>query len=127
TQCHQAGPEWPGFLSGVHPAMVDLSTNEPELTGWRHSLDRFARALERLLDAVLAVMLVVLVSSLVWQVFGRYALDKAPVWSEELARFSMVWVTMLGSAVVMRENGHITVSVLVDAMPPVVRSFLLAV
>lgn len=107
--------------------MDELPTGGPELAGWRLSLDRFARALERVLDAVLALMLTILVASLVWQVFGRYALDRAPGWSEELARFLMVWIAMLGSAVVMRENGHITVSVLVDALPRSVRSVLLAV
>lgn len=106
--------------------MDDLSSTEPPLAGWRLSLDRFARGLERTLDAVLALMLTVLVASLVWQVFGRYVLDSAPGWSEELARFLMVWVTMLGSAAVMREHGHISVAVLVDALPPRARSVLLA-
>lgn len=107
--------------------MNNLSTAEPELHGWQLSLDRFARALERTLDAVLALMLTVLVASLVWQVFGRYALDDAPSWSEELARFLMVWISMLGSAVVMREHGHINVSVLVDSLPLRARAVLLAV
>lgn len=107
--------------------MNDLPSIEPRLDGWRLALDRFARALERALDAVLALMLAVLVASLVWQVFGRYALDRAPGWSEELARFLMVWITMLGSAVVMRENGHISVSVFVDALPPGLRTLLLAI
>ncbi len=107
--------------------MTDPLTSESELRGWRQSLDQFARALERILDGILALMLAVLVASLVWQVFGRYALDHAPSWSEELARFLMVWISMLGSAVVMREHGHINVAVLVDAVPPRVRSVLLAV
>ena len=107
--------------------MNDRPTTEPELRGWQRRLDRFARMLERTLEAVLAIMLAVLVASLVWQVFGRYALDSAPSWSEELARFLMVWISMLGSAVVMRENGHITVSVLVDSLPTRLRTVLLAV
>lgn len=107
--------------------MADLPTEASPLQGWRLTLDRFARALERGLDAVLATMLTVLVASLIWQVIGRYVFDKAPGWSEELARFLMVWVAMLGSAVVMRQNGHISVSVFVDAFPPAVRALLLAV
>lgn len=107
--------------------MIDQSAAEPELNGWQLRLDRFARMLERTLDAVLAMMLAVLVASLVWQVFGRYALDSAPDWSEELARYLMVWISMLGSAVVMRENGHITVPVLVDALPTRIRTVFLAV
>lgn len=107
--------------------MNELPSTEQPLDGWRLALDRFARGLERTLDAVLALMLAVLVASLVWQVFGRYALDSAPGWSEELARYLMVWIAMLGSAAVMREHGHINVAVLVDALPPSMRPVLLAV
>jgi TRAP-type C4-dicarboxylate transport system permease small subunit len=81
---------------------------------------RFARAaaggIERALDLLLALMLAALVGSLGWQVFGRYVLDRAPSWSEELARFLMVWITMLGAAAVMRREGHIAVTALPDAL-----------
>jgi TRAP-type C4-dicarboxylate transport system permease small subunit len=81
---------------------------------------RFARAaaggIERALDILLALMLAALVGSLGWQVFGRYVLDRAPSWSEELARFLMVWITMLGAAAVMRREGHIAVTALPDAL-----------
>jgi TRAP-type C4-dicarboxylate transport system, small permease component len=107
--------------------MADLSTEPTALEGWRLMLDRFGRRLEQALDVVLVIMLTVLVASLVWQVIGRYVFSKAPGWSEELARFLMVWVVMLGSAAVMRQNGHISVSVLVDACPPGLRKLLLAV
>lgn len=98
-----------------------------ELPPWRRRLDGFARGLERLLDLLLGCMLLVLVSTLVYQVFGRYVLDKAPGWSEELARFLIVWITLLGSARVLRQNGHIAVSVLVDVLPPAAKGVLLAV
>lgn len=106
---------------------MDGETSEAGPGGWRGRLDRLARGLERALDALLAAMLTLLVGSLVWQVFGRYALDAAPGWSEELARFLMVWIAMLGSAVVMRENGHIGVAVLVERLPTAARAVLLAV
>ena len=107
--------------------MTDPHTDGRELDGWRRSLDRCARYLERALDAVLATMLAILVASLVWQVICRYAMDRAPGWSEELARFLMVWIAMLGSAAVMRDNGHIHVSVLLDSLPARARTILLAI
>jgi TRAP-type C4-dicarboxylate transport system permease small subunit len=51
-------------------------------------------------------------------VFGRYVLSRAPSWSEELARYLMVWLTMLGAAAVLRSGSHISVTVLTDALPP---------
>lgn len=85
---------------------------------------RLSAAIARTLDILLAVMLAVLVASLGWQVFGRYVLDRAPAWSEELARFLMVWITMLGAAAVMRDRGHIAVTALPDVLPPTARRVL---
>jgi TRAP-type C4-dicarboxylate transport system permease small subunit len=88
---------------------------------------RAAAAIEQALDLLLAAMLAALVASLAWQVFGRYVLDRAPSWSEELARFLMVWITMLGAAAVTRGHGHIAVTTLPDALGPSLRRALGAV
>lgn len=88
---------------------------------------RLARAIERLLDALLAIMLLVMVAAICWQVFGRYVLGRAPSWGEELARFLMVWMTMLGSAAELRAGGHITVTSLADRLSPRNLAILLAV
>ena len=37
-----------------------------------------------------------------WQVVARYALDQPPAWTEELARFAMVWVGLLGASCAFR-------------------------
>jgi len=93
----------------------------------RHSgLARVAAYLERLLDGLMAIALVVMLCSMVYQVFGRYVLDHAPSWSEELARYLMVWLTMLGSAAVLRSGGHISVTTLVDALGPAALAVVLA-
>ena len=39
-----------------------------------------AARLERLLDVLMAVALVVMLCSMLYQVFGRYVLDHAPSW-----------------------------------------------
>lgn len=86
-----------------------------------------ATLLERLLDGVLAVALAVMLFSMLYQVFGRYVLDHAPGWSEELARYLMVWLTMLGSASVLRSGGHISVTTLTDRLGPAALASVLAV
>ena len=73
--------------------------------------------IEKALDAVLVVMMIIMGSSIVIQVFSRYVLNRPTSWSEEIARYFFVWITMVGSAVVLRRRGHIDVSVLVDRLP----------
>ncbi len=82
---------------------------------------RIARAIERILDAILLGALAVMVASIAYQVFGRYVLNHSPGWTEEVARFLMAWITMLASAAVIRSEGHIAVTVVAEALPPRLR------
>ncbi len=52
------------------------------------------------------------------QVFFRYALNSSLFWSEELARFMLVWLTFLGASVAYRRRVHPGVDVLYRRMPP---------
>ena len=79
---------------------------------------RVAGGLERVLDALIGSMILVMTAAIVWQVFARYVLDRAPGWSEELSRYLMMWVTLLGGAAVLRSGGHISVTALLDWLPP---------
>ncbi|MCC5987335.1 MAG: TRAP transporter small permease subunit [Pararhodobacter sp.] len=65
-------------------------------------LDRLSAALNTvaLWGAVLAVLVMVFAAG--WQVVARYALAAPPVWTEELARRSMVWAGMLGASAAFR-------------------------
>lgn len=78
-------------------------------------------AVEQLLDKVMLCLFVVMVAAIVWQVFARYMLEQPTVWSEELARYLMVWVTMLGSAYVLGRGDHVAVTVFVDPLPEPIR------
>lgn len=66
------------------------------------SLDRLSLALYRLAlwGAVAAVL--VMLAAAGWQVIARYALSQPPAWTEELARFSMVWAGLLGASCAFR-------------------------
>jgi TRAP-type C4-dicarboxylate transport system permease small subunit len=88
--------------------------------------ERLAQGIERLLDALLAVMLLIMVTAIFYQIFGRYVLGRAPSWGEELARYLMVYVTMLGSAAELRKGGHITVTTMTDRLGPKGLRILLA-
>jgi TRAP-type C4-dicarboxylate transport system permease small subunit len=46
--------------------------------------------------AVVAVA--VMVGAAMWQVIARYIFASPPIWTEELARYAMVWAGMLGAS-----------------------------
>ena len=53
------------------------------------------------------VGMVALICAIAWQVFGRYVLNSTPTWAESLALLIVLYVTMLGMAVGVRDAGHI--------------------
>lgn len=65
-------------------------------------LDRVSVQLNRvgLVVAVLAVLVMLAAAS--WQVIARYVLSQPPIWTEELARFSMVWAGLMGASCAFR-------------------------
>ena len=68
---------------------------------------RFNAALAKFCMVVAVIGLLVIVVCVLIQVFGRYVLNDTPTWAEALALVLVLWVTMLGAAVGVRDAGHI--------------------
>ncbi len=62
---------------------------------------------ERFLGHALALLMLVLVASVAWQVLSRYLLAVPAPWTEELARFLLIWIGLLGAAYAYRAGSHI--------------------
>ena len=52
------------------------------------------------------------------QIIFRFVIFVPLPWSEELARYLMIWTGMVGSFVALREGRHIGVTMVVDRLPP---------
>jgi len=52
------------------------------------------------------------------QVFSRYVLNYSLFWSEELARFLLVWLTFLGATVAYFHGAHASVDFVVRRLSP---------
>ena len=78
------------------------------------------------LHAVLRTLLVLLMAFyfalVLTQVFFRYVLNESLFWSEEVVRYSLVWSTLLGAAVVAYQRAHIRIEVLELMLPPRART-----
>ena len=51
------------------------------------------------------------------QVFFRYVLNQSLFWSEELARYLLVWLSFLGASVAYRREAHPGIDILQAKMP----------
>lgn len=68
---------------------------------------RFNAALAKFCMVVAVIGLMAIVVCVLTQVFGRYVLNDTPTWAEALALVLVLWVTMFGAAVGVRDAGHI--------------------
>ena len=63
----------------------------------------------------------ILVINVVWQVFSRYILNAPSTFTDELARFLLIWVSLLGVAYLSGQNAHISIDVLPNKLKPAAR------
>ena len=77
-------------------------------------------SLIKYLDKALALALIVVMAcillSVSWQVISRYLLKDPSSVTEELARFLLIWVGMLGAVYAYRTNSHLGLNLLLDKM-----------
>ena len=72
-----------------------------------------------MLVAMVAVMTVVVFL----QVLYRYVLAEPLHWSEELARYLFVWLSILGATLALQKGGHFGLDIFYRALPNRVRRF----
>ncbi|MDZ8119190.1 TRAP transporter small permease [Pontiella agarivorans] len=81
----------------------------------------------KVLNGALIIAVLLLVLDVVWGVFTRHILNEQAKWTEELARFLLVWVSMLGGAVAFGTKGHLGVDYFVGKFDPEVRKLMAVV
>lgn len=80
-------------------------------------LTTFCARIARLALQLGVAGLVLIIACVSYQVFGRYVLNNTPTWAESLALLLVLYVTMLGCAVGVRDAGHIGMELLGPVLP----------
>ena len=82
---------------------------------------------ERLLTAtqiVVALLLVTMFAVIMWEVITRHLFARPAFWTEEFARYCLVWASLLGAAVAMKRGQHLAVTICMEHLPPGLRRVL---
>lgn len=77
----------------------------------------FRMWLDRVLRAICIGLFALLVLLVVWQVFTRLVLNAPSAWSEEAARYTFVWVSLIGVAIAIGEKADVVMDFLVEKLP----------
>lgn len=78
---------------------------------------KFIAILDKVLQQVLIVLMGLLLIDVSWQVLTRFLLENPSSFTEELARFLLIWIGLLGSAHAYRHKMHLGVDIVVKTLP----------
>lgn len=81
----------------------------------------------RAIEAIAATLVVVEVAVLSGGVISRYVFNAPLIWSDDLARFLFLWLSMLGAVVALHRGEHMRLSVFVARVSPATRACLEAI
>ncbi len=72
-------------------------------------MERLKLAIDHLLGAVVAALMAALVLDVLWQVFTRFVMRDPSSFTDELARYLLVWVGLLGAAYCAGQKLHLAI------------------
>lgn len=89
-----------------------------------HYLNKMGRGLALGSQVAGAIIALIMVISLLLGVFYRYVLDDSLVWSNEIASLCFTWTIFLFASALVRDHAHVRVTLLIDALPPLVTELI---
>ena len=66
--------------------------------------------IDTVLEKALVFIMSLMVINVLWQVFSRYLLANPSSFTDELARYLMIWVGVLGAAYVAGKGNHVAIT-----------------
>ncbi|OAS83425.1 MULTISPECIES: TRAP transporter small permease [Metabacillus] len=74
------------------------------------------KSVDRIIEFLTCTLFVVMVAVASWQVLSRFILKSPSTFTEELLRYSLIWLAMLAAAYVVGKNQHIAITFLRDRL-----------
>lgn len=90
----------------------------------RKVFEKVSRICERVVQYTLVGAVAVMTVIIIIQVFMRYLFLFSLSWSEEVARYLMIWVSFLGASLALKYGFHIGVEFVVNRFPEAWRGWI---
>ena len=74
--------------------------------------------IDSILEKILVVIMSLMVINVLWQVFSRYVMANPSSFTDELARYLMIWVGVLGAAYVAGKGNHVAITYFTEKFTP---------
>lgn len=102
---------------GVSTKPRNPTASKPERTAV-HWLSDCLRWMDRLFGFLAITALLAIAAVVILQVVSRFMLPSSPVWTEELSRYLFIYLIVLSSGLVIRQNRHVRLELFQHALSP---------
>ncbi len=65
--------------------------------------------IDKIIEVIIVGLLTIMVINVSWQVFSRFVLSNPSSWTEELTRYLLIWLGMLGAGYVTGQKMHLAI------------------
>lgn len=72
--------------------------------------------LDKIIGGTLMALMGFMVLNVLWQIFSRYVLQNPGSFTDELARYQLIWIGLLGAAYVSGQNMHLSIDLLLTKL-----------
>jgi TRAP-type C4-dicarboxylate transport system permease small subunit len=86
-------------------------------------MEKIKRQVDRVLEWVLILLMAANVFNVLWQVFTRFVLKDPSSYTEELARYLLIWVGLLGAGYAAGKKMHLAIDVVLSRLKGGARTF----
>lgn len=87
-------------------------------------LEDFGDWLGKLTIFVVIILTGILVITVLTGVFFRYVIRDSLSWTEELARYLMIWAALLAVSVGIKDKEHVGIQLLIKQFPPIITKLI---
>ena len=74
------------------------------------------KKINNLVGKILIILMMAMTLDVLWGVFTRYVMGSQASWSEELARFLLIWIGILGTAYASGKKMHLAIDLLAEKL-----------
>lgn len=74
--------------------------------------------LDKVLEVLLSLLLGLMVLNVLWQVASRYIFNDPSIFTDELARYLLIWIGLMGAAYASGKNMHVSIELLKTKLNP---------
>jgi len=79
-------------------------------------MHKISYKLQKVSSIFIAICLLTMLTMIVIQILFRNIFHISCVWTDEIARYAFIWMTMVGASLQVRRKGHFLISLFIDSV-----------